>query len=216
MFKMASTALLLAGAMASAQADSPLLINQGFDNVASLGAGWITANNGTPGGTTSWFQGDQTTFTSHSGAPESYIAANYHNVGDGGTLASWLISPTFSTACNVLISFWARGAADPNYFDQLSFGLLDSTGAFSSFTPQATVTVSQDGWTEYSMYVSAAVVGTSARFGIEYVGSGDTANYVGVDDLQVHAVPEPSSWLLVGISMLGLAAASTRRRSQQR
>jgi len=210
MFKIASTAMLLAGALATAQAD-PVLISQGFDQVGGLtGAGWIINNASTPGGTTSWFQGDQTKFTSHSGAPESYAAVNFNSAPAGGTLANWLITPTFSTATNVAITFWARSDILDGYFDQLSFGMLGADGSLSSYVENQVITTVGE-WTQYKMLFGALGDGTTARFGIEYVGSADNANYAGVDDLQVLSVPEPSSWALVGISMLGLAAAARRR-----
>src|SRR5207248_557682 len=51
---------------------------EGFDNITTLvPGGWAMRNNSNPLGATGWFQGNS--FTSQSGAPTSYIAANYNN-----------------------------------------------------------------------------------------------------------------------------------------
>ncbi|WP_158218788.1 choice-of-anchor J family PEP-CTERM protein [Roseateles aquatilis] len=210
MFKKAYVALALIGAVASAHA-GPTLINEGFDNVSTL-SGWLRTNNSTPGGTaTPWFQGDQTIFQALSGAANSYIASNYNNAPAGGTLASWLISPVFSTAQNLEVSFWARGDIADGFLDKLTYGMVDATGNLTSFVPQATV-VAVGAWTQYTFLLSGQA-GTNGRFAIGYVGSADQANYVGLDSVTV-TVPEPSSWALAGVSLLGLLAA--RRRRAQR
>ena len=67
------------------------------------------------------------------------------------------------------------------------------------------------GWTQYSAFIAAQGAGTVARFGIQYTGLADNANYVGVDSLSVTAVPEPAGWLMMGAGLVGLLAA--RRRS---
>ncbi|WP_343639885.1 choice-of-anchor J domain-containing protein [Roseateles sp.] len=213
MFKKTCLALALLGAAAAAQA-GPTLLDEGFDNVDTLaGAGWIRSNQGSGGGLTDpWVQGDQSIFTALSGAPNAYVASNFNNAAAGGTLSSWLISPVFSTAENLEVSFWARGDIQPGYIDQLAYGLVDAAGIFSSFVPQATITAQGD-WTRYSFLLGGQGAGATARFAIQYIGSADQANYVGVDNVAVN-VPEPSSWALAGISLLGLAAA--RRRRAQR
>ncbi|XHS79088.1 choice-of-anchor J domain-containing protein [Burkholderiaceae bacterium UC74_6] len=215
MFKIATTALLLAGAMATAHADSSTpMFSQNFDNVGSLTSkGWIITNDSTPVGTTSWFQGDQSQFTSHSGAPESYAAVNFNSSDpNGGTLSTWLITPVISTARDIDISFWARSAIADPFFDQLAFGMLGSNGSLGTFIEYQLITTVGE-WTQYTMHLAGQGEGATARFAIEYVGDSANANYAGVDDLIIN-VPEPSTWALVGISMLGLAY-SARRRPQR-
>lgn len=211
MFKKTCLALALVGAAAAAHA-GPTLINEGFDDVTAL-PGWLISNQGTPGvGTTEpWVQGDQSIFTALSGAANSYISSNYNNVPAGGTLSSWLISPVFSAAENLEVSFWARGDIVPGFFDQLTYGLVNAAGVFSSFAPQATVTVTGD-WTQYSFQLAGQGAGSTSRFAIQYIGSADLANYVGVDNVTVN-VPEPSTWALAGVSLLGLLAARRRKQS---
>lgn len=212
MFKQACAALALVGAMASAHADATL-ISEGFDNVANLpSSGWTILNLSTPAGLTSpWVQGDQTLFTALSGDSNSYISSNYNNAGAGGTLASWLITPVFSTATDVVVTFWAKADIQDGYFDQLTFGLLDAAGNPTSLVLDTTVTVSGQ-WAQYSLNLARLGAGTSGRFAIEYVGAADLANYVGVDNLSVTAVPEPASLALASLGLLGLVAVRRRRQ----
>ena len=53
--------------------------------------------------------------------------------------------------------------------------------------------------------------GAMARFGIQYSGSYDTSNFVGVDSLVVTSVPEPATGLMFGAGLLGLMAMRRRR-----
>jgi PEP-CTERM motif len=212
MFKQACAALALVGAMASAHADATL-ISEGFDNVANLtSSGWQILNLSTPAGSTSpWVQGDQTFFTALSGADNSFISSNFNNAGELGNLSSWLITPVFSTATDLVVTFWARADIVDGYFDQLTFGLVNAAGNPSSLVLDTTVTVSGE-WAQYTLNLASLGAGTSGRFAIEYVGSADLANYVGVDNLSVSAVPEPASVALAGLGLVGLVAVRRRRQ----
>ncbi|WAC73382.1 choice-of-anchor J domain-containing protein [Roseateles sp. SL47] len=212
MFKQACAALALVGAMASAHADATL-ISEGFDNVANLtSSGWQILNLSTPAGSTSpWVQGDQTFFTALSGADNSFISSNFNNAGELGNLSSWLITPVFSTATDLVVTFWARADIVDGYFDQLTFGLVNAAGNPSSLVLDTTVTVTGE-WAQYTLNLASLGAGTSGRFAIEYVGSADLANYVGVDNLSVSAVPEPASVALAGLGLVGLVAVRRRRQ----
>ena len=223
MFKKTCLALALVGAAAAAHA-GPTLINEGFDNVEGVAAtpssaailglvdkGWKLENLGTPINPDfpTWYQGNGGAFDSHSGVATSYVSSKWASVGAGGTLSSWLISPEFSTAENLEVSFWARGEGVQGYIDQLAYGLVDAAGTFASFVPQASITVAGE-WTRYSFLLSGQGLGSSARFAIQYFGFADEANVVGIDDVAIN-VPEPSTWALAGVSLLGLVAARRRR-----
>ncbi|ALV05329.1 choice-of-anchor J family PEP-CTERM protein [Roseateles depolymerans] len=215
MFKQACAALALVGAMASAHADATL-ISEGFDDVANLpSSGWTILNLSTPTGLTSpWVQGDQTIFGALSGASNSYISSNFNNAGAGGNLASWLITPVFSTATSTVVTFWAKAdLLGDGYFDQLTFGLLDAAGNPTSLVLDTTVTVTGQ-WAQYSLNLGSQGAGTSGRFAIEYVGSADLANYVGVDNLSVTAVPEPASLALASLGLVGLIAVRRRQKAR--
>ena len=45
-------------------------------------------NHSEPFGDSDWFQGNPDVFVAHSGAPDSYIGANFDNAGDGARSAT--------------------------------------------------------------------------------------------------------------------------------
>lgn len=211
MFKHVYAALALSAAVGAAHA-GPVLIEEGFDNVPGL-SGWTILNAGTPGGSTQpWVQGDATIFPAFSGSAESYIASNYNNAPAGGSISSWLITPVFSTSQNFSVSFWARGDVLDGYSDQLTFGLVNAAGDISSLISSTTITAVGE-WTQYTLTLGAQALDSSARFAIGYVGAADLSNYVGVDNVVVE-VPEPGTFALAGLSLLGLFGVA-RRRAQR-
>jgi hypothetical protein len=210
MFKKTLVTLAFLGSAVSAH--SSVLLNEGFNNIGTLtGSGWVM-NNTTVGGTTNWFQGNTDVFTAQNGADESYIAANFNNAPVGGTISNWLITSAFSTEFSGVISFWAKGVIDPGFEDHFSFGLSDGSSDTAAFTLAALETATA-GWTKYSYNFAGQGAGTIGRFAIRYSGDADTSNYIGIDSLNITAVPEPSSYLIMGIGLLSLLAL--RRRQQK-
>jgi len=207
--KVALGAALLASGVA---AHAVTLLSEGFNSVPALaGSGWVLTNESTPAGSTpGFFQGDANIFAAQSGAANSYAAANYNSAAAGGLIRSWLITPTFSTADEVTVSFWARGAADPGYFDTIAYGFSTSGSASTGSFVLNSATVVGGTWSQYTVTLAGRGAGSTARFGIEYLGAADFSNYVGIDTLTVTAVPEPTTWLLFGAGLLGVAA---RRRN---
>lgn len=205
----AAAAVVLFAAATAAHAQ--FVINEGFNNVATLaGSGWILANASAPlGSTPGWYQGDQTIFTSQAGAPQAYIAANYNNAAPGGTLANWLISPTFSTQDPGRVSFWVRADVLPEFADQLAWGFSKGGSSFADFAIGATHTIGAD-WAQVNINFAAQGVGSTGRFAIVYTGPADMANYVGVDTFAV-AVPEPETWALMLAGLAGLGVLKRRR-----
>lgn len=209
--KKALVALAVCSAVGTAQAS--VLVNEGFDNVGSLESkGWILNNASTPGGLTEgWYQGDQSQFTAAQGAADSYAAANYNNASEGGIISNWLITPEFSTVFGATVSFWLRAADADGFSDQLAFGFSNGSTSLSSFVLEPAFTVPTGEWTRYVARIGKTE-GT-ARFALQYTGSYDFANYVGVDSLMiVNEVPEPSTVLVLAAGALGLAAARRRKR----
>ena len=207
----AAAAVALFAAASAAQAQ--FVINEGFDNVASLTSrGWVVTNASSPLGSTGWFQGDQTIFTSQAGAPQAYIAANFNNAAAGGTLANWLISPTFSTQDAGFVSFHARADILPEFMDQLAWGFSKGGTSFADFTLGAPHTIG-GAWTQFQINFAAQGAGSTGRFAIVYTGPGDLANYVGVDTFAV-AVPEPETWALMLAGLAGLAVLKRRRATR--
>jgi hypothetical protein len=218
MMKKAFAAAALAGLAMSAQAG--IVINEGFENVAALQqgskSGWIFANTAA-GGTGGWVQGSAGVFGAQAGTASSFVSANYTNAPAGGQLDSWLITPEFSTAIGGSVSFWVRGelatdALGVPYTDYFSYGF--STGGIqpASFTLSTPVAAPVDGWQQIWLSYDAQGAGSVGRFAIRYTGPADSADYIGIDSLQVE-VPEPASLALGAGGLLGLGALRRRQRA---
>ncbi|ALT78661.1 choice-of-anchor J family PEP-CTERM protein [Paucibacter sp. KCTC 42545] len=213
MFKKAMTALALSAAIASAH--SEVLINEGFDNITTLAsAGWILDNASTPVGTAGWGQGGVNLFDAHSGDVGSYISGNYNNAAAGGQISNWLITPTFSNATALQLSFYARADAGPGLADLISFGASTGGSNAADFSMGSVITVPTNDWTKYTITFAAHGAGSVARFAINYTGAADTANFVGIDTLSVNAVPEPSTWLMLAAGLGGLGLLRKRKAAR--
>jgi PEP-CTERM motif len=162
-------------------------------------------------GSTSFFQGDPFIFTSQSGAPNSYVAANFNNATEPGTINSWLITPQFSTATAGSVTFWARGDVAPGFSDTIAFGMLSSAPGAAPAVTAPTFITAPGAWTQYTVNFAAAGPGTLGRFAMVYTGPAATSAYIGIDTLTVTAVPEPGSWLLMGAGLLAMGGLVQRR-----
>lgn len=145
---------VLAACMALPAHAALLSINEGFDNTASLGgSGWSLQNLSTPVGSTNWFQGDPSTFGSHDGAANAYIAADYKNTGgDGetstGTINNWLITPELAFSAGATLTFWTRtigGASEGGPPAEPQFALAAAAAAASEYPDRLEVRLSTAG-----------------------------------------------------------------------
>ncbi len=210
------------GLAASADAQAgPALISEGFDNVADLAAkGWIQTNQSSPAGTTGWFQGNPGVLGAQSGTANSYIGANYRNAASGGSIANWLITPTFSTTANGVMSFFARTDMLLGLFSDSLEVRFNGTGStnladFSTLVLSINGTQAIDGfpdsWTQFTAGWAGTGGTTQGRFAFVYsVANADSANYIGIDSVSVN-LPEPASFALVGAALAGLAFARRRK-----
>lgn len=211
-------AAALAVVAASAHAETSLL-NEGFDDITTLaGSGWLLNNKSVPPGLP-WFQGAQSVFAAKTGAEDSYIASNFEASDAGSAINNWMVSPTFSTASAGYVSFYARAAidTDPAFFDSLSFGLhFGSSAETSAFTSLVSVTPVAGNWTKYTLSFGGQGAGSVGRFAINYFGSPDEANYVGIDSISVTAVPESATWFSMATGLGCMAFALRRRKKAMR
>jgi len=217
MIKKAFLAAAIAGAVTTAQAAT---VTQDFSTVDSLqAAGWVFTNASTPvGSAPTWAQGSVTSafggFDAQSGAANSYISANFLGTTEGGSLANWLITPEFSALYGATISFWLRGAGG-GYLDQIAYGFSNGSSAISDFVVGQTVTAPTGAWTQYS--ASIGPMSGTARFAIEYLGSYDSANAVGIDTMTFNIadasgdVPEPASLAILAAGLIGIGAVRRRQ-----
>jgi hypothetical protein len=214
---LAGLALALAGTTAvQAQA-----LQQNFDG-NGVPAGWIVTNNSTPVGPGKWSQGNENIFTSQAGAPSAYFADSYLAASaNGGAVSDWLITPVFTIANGMTVTFWARvNAGDPDYLggDQLELRLSQGTGSnvgtgaagLGTFT-QTLRAIAFDGvrsagaWTQYSATISGLAAATSGRLGFRFLVDDTTVHgdYLGLDTISVIPEPEMALLLLAGLPLIG-------------
>ena len=112
-------------------------LTEGFNTV--LPSGWAQQNNSSPLGTTNWFQGNPASFPSNSGAPDSYIAANYQNTSASasGTISNWLLSPVLSIKNGDFITFYSRIPDGQEWADRLELR-ISSNGSSTNVGTTAT------------------------------------------------------------------------------
>jgi hypothetical protein len=216
-----------------------MFLTEGFDDVSALpGSGWAVSNNSVPLGLTDWFQGNADLFGSQSGAPDSYLGANYNNTTGAGTISNWLLTPVLTLDNGAAISFYTCtpiGSIDPDRLElRLSaFGASTDVGStatsvgdfallLTTINPNLEIGGYPDAWTRFDSSISGLGGPVSGRLALRYFVTdggpyGYNSNYIGIDTFSFASappppVPEPSTCLLVGLGTLGLAAWRIRRR----
>lgn len=220
----AISALALTAAAASAAS-----LVENFDNVAGLaGAGWTFQNNSVPVGTNPlWFQGNTAVFAPQ--ATNGYVAANFNATAGTGTISTWLITPNDTWNNGDTVSFWTRNADPLSTFPdrmQVRFGAgaganpgvgATSVGAFTTLLLDINPTYGPNyptSWTQYTLTISGLSGPTVGRLAFRYFvenggPTGANSDYIGLDTLEIRAVPTPGAAALLGIA--GLAGLRRRR-----
>jgi len=204
----AAGALALAAFVpAQAGAAGVEILNEGFNNVASL-PGWTLVNNSTPAGN-GWFQGNGEVFGSQSGAANAYAAASFLGAAGGqGVVDNWLITPVLTLTGLSNFSFYTAHEATPGFSDFLEVRwAAGSTGDTTGFgTLLATFGGAGASYpTDWTAWSSELNLQGEGRFAFRYVGYADRLNYVGLDTVRVvTAVPEPSLYAMLALGLGGL------------
>ena len=211
-------------------------LEENFDDVTTLaGKGWVQTNNSSPLGTTGWFQGNAGVFPANTGAPDSYIAANFNNADLEGNISNWLQTPTLTVNNGDILSFSTRSAG--SFADRLevrfsssgsssNVGVTDSSvGDFINLiltiNPALDPTGYPNEWTTFNVSMSGLSGPTSGRYGFRYFvpDTSLNADYIGIDTVSVNAgsgaVPEPSTLACMGIGIAGLAFWRRRQALKQ-
>ena len=202
--------------------------SEGFDDITTLVSnGWARINHSNPVGTSAWFQGNSTVFTSQAGAPNSYIGANYNNTGSVGTISNWLLTPEINLKNGDTVSFYTRVPTGAAYPDRLEVRMSTagsstdvgttetSVGVFTTtlltINPNLVVGGYPDTWTVYTVTVSGLSVPVSGRFAFRYFvtnggANGANSDYIGIDSF-TYATTLPCS-TPVDIPWLNVAPTS--------
>lgn len=208
----ASWVLAMATGVASAQTYS-----EGFESVAALpAAGWLQVNNGAPPGNP-WFQGNTGIFPALAGSPDSYVGANFQSSAFGA-IDNWLMSPVLLINPASVLSFATRSAGNEGFADVLevlfSAGGGSALGAFTSLGTIGLASAYPASWTAFSLALPDVA---SGRFAFRQLGTRDTAEYLGIDSVQVTfavvPIPEPETWALMGAGLAALTFIGRRRNA---
>lgn len=208
-FKKLVAACAISCAGLSAQAAT--VLSEGFDSLATaVASGWLNVNLSPEPGT-NWLQGNPTIFAAASGASNSYASAGFlGTTAASGPISNWLITPQLTLDATSTVSFDVR-VVGAGFLDTLQV-LVSTTGtAPGDFSLIGTYSsTSADTWVAQS-YAAGLSSSTPAYVAFRYVVAdvATAGDYLGLDNVAITAVPEPTSVLLMG---LGVAALLARRR----
>ena len=196
---------------------TPITTNEGFDDINNLVPnGWFMQNNSQPIGATGWFQGNPDVFTSQSGAPNSYIGANFNNGAGLATISNWLLTPPLVLQDGATLTFYTRTTdVGPQLFpDRLQVRMstngastdvgntATSVGDFTNLLLDINPTYGDNYphvWTQFTVNLSGIPGGSTLgrlafRYFVENGGpSGVNSDYIGIDTMSyANVCPGPT------------------------
>jgi len=215
--------LALCAALTALSAQAAVILSEGFDS--PILPGWDVRQNSTPGGTTSWFLGNSGIFPAHSGAADSYAAANFENAPPGGNISNWLITPVLDFSTGIQLSFFTRSAG--TFADRIEVristngassdvGATDaSVGDFTtlllSINPALDPNIYPTSWTEFNAFLGAFAGTGRIAFRYFVTDTNVNADYIGIDSIVVSSVPEPASLFSIALGLILIAGVARRR-----
>jgi len=190
-------------------------------------AGWSVKNNSSPLGTQSWQSGSNASpFPPQAGMGFALVNAN--STTDENTISNWLLTPVISFNAGDLVQFFTRTFSPVQFPDRLQVRLStngnstdvgttattvgDFTSLLLDINPNLTTNGYPTSWTLESINLPTGGTGRLAfRYFVPQGGpSGTNSNVIGIDSLNVTAVPEPVS----GMALLAMGGTWLLRRRQ--
>lgn len=193
----------IAAVISSLGAPPIIVWNEGFTVAAPLPVGWASQNLSAPVGSTGWFQGNTAVFPAQSGAPTSYIGANFNSTTGAGTISNWLFTPVTTLANGDQLTFWTR-TTDGTFPDRLQVRMSSngasvnagasetSVGDFTTLlldiNPGLTGTGYPTAWTQQTATVSGLPAPASGRLAFRYFvtnggPAGANSDFIGIDNV---------------------------------
>jgi hypothetical protein len=147
-------------------------------------------------------------FPAQSGAPTSYIAADFNNTTGANIISNWLLTPPVTLEDGASMSFYTRTVDVPKFPDRLQVrmstnGNSSNVGATATdvgdFTvlmldinPSYTTAGYPNAWTQFTVTVTGVPSPTTGRLAFRYFvenggPKGGNSNYIGIDSFQFNA-----------------------------
>jgi hypothetical protein len=166
------------------------ILNEAFNDIRTL-SDWTQVNHSAPPGQ-SWFQGNPGVFEAQSGGADAYIAANFLSAQDGtGTIDSWLITPLLQLTGATEFTFWTRAACAtaPGQSLELRFCAGDGLATDDFDSVLMTVGGAIPYPADWQRCRAALMHAGGARFAFRYLCDAGVADHIGIDSVQVRALP---------------------------